>query len=435
MTSKNISDAFSDDEINNLINTIEESKKDKHYKQINLDSVNMENYDQKTQKAIKDLSLLPDYYKILGVSPTDSNEKIKSIGMQKLSSLHPDKISTKLLKIPAGKERDSEKKKLEMQYKLVHEAFNELKNPDKRKFYDLQKKTINNKDFIGQKNSFESFIKLQDSEVTEHTKQSAGVKFIMSKDELNKRRNFREEDIKAPPLSKDEMNFKFTSLEAQRDAELNEYSHKNRFETKSFNLVDFNKNWDKMKKKEERRGKKNITDNTLVAWEGISAANDVGLTGNNEFISVDANYDDVFIENSNSKFAKVLDSENYSSDSDDSDYDFNNEDEFNNPDKYVSGHNLNRSKEDLNKRMIDFQTKRSIDIDIQETKKHTDKEYWNDVMNNPFSVSAQMGSVIGNDIKQLGLSKKSKYLSEDKIEAYKQLIYENDNTTKKDKKK
>jgi curved DNA-binding protein CbpA len=410
------------DEIMKNIN-IDENKKpiNNKNKKINLDNIDMDDYDTQTKKAIKELSILPDYYKILGVNINDTIENIKINGQKKISKFHPDKVKSSLQKITNLDEREKEKKSIEMQYKLVTEAYNVLKDPNRRKQYDLEKKTIDGKDFISQKKAFKDFIELNNSEIVSEDKKK--LNYLLASQEFDKKNNFKKDKLTVKPLTKEECAQKFTDLQMQRDMEFNEIIPKNKFMGKTFNLVDFNENWERQNKKHLKKSKNN--DSSLILLDGISAANDVGLTGGSNFISIDANYDDLFTEKNSDLFTSVLlsDDEDNNSNSNNDDNIISYENEFDDPRKYVTGHNENRDPDELTKKMLDFSKSRDNDLFIQQDKTTTDS-YWNDVLDNPLNISSQMGSVIGN-IKQGGISNKTKYLQMDKIDAYKKLVMEN----------
>ena len=144
---------MSDDKINELIDKIANSskKKKQNDKNINYDDVDFEDLDNKTKKVYTDLFTgMPDLYKLINALPTDSQEIIKKKCTEKMAKYHPDKIAPLLIKVPIEK-REIEKKKLMSQYKLIKEAYTTLRDPEKRKYYDLQKKTIDSKNFVKQK--------------------------------------------------------------------------------------------------------------------------------------------------------------------------------------------------------------------------------------------------------------------------------------------
>jgi molecular chaperone DnaJ len=66
-----------------------------------------------------------DYYKILEVKKTDSDETIKKSYKKLALKFHPDKAS------------DDKKKEYEEKFKEINEAYSTLSNPEKRKRYDM----------------------------------------------------------------------------------------------------------------------------------------------------------------------------------------------------------------------------------------------------------------------------------------------------------
>ena len=86
-----------------------------------------------------------------------------------MKKYQPDRHSELVKKYPEN-ERPRELKKLGMHYSLIRDAASTLKDPKKRKYYDLQKKTVRSKNFAVQKESFEEFRDLQDSKVNDNSK-------------------------------------------------------------------------------------------------------------------------------------------------------------------------------------------------------------------------------------------------------------------------
>jgi hypothetical protein len=188
-------------------------------------------------------------------------------------------------------------------------------------------------------------------------------------------------------------------------------------------LKEFNSNWEKMKKREERRhGKDDSNNGSMVLWGGISAANDMGLDGASDYVPYDSNYDNLYSTNPNSSmFASKLDDSlsgdeisigEYMSDDDNINVD------------YVDNHNADRDPDELVRRMKEFKSKRKGDMRDQKNRKATDRTYWKGVMENPFNVSSQMGNVVGNDLKTLGyVQPRRNTVDMDRVEAYKQLVF------------
>ena len=210
--------SLSDDKLDELLNKMAKgSKKTKQLpkdENISIEDVEFDKLDEKTRKACSELfSGTMDIYKVIGVSPDDSHDTIKRKCNEKLAKYHPDKIAP-LLKKVSLEQRPKEKKRLDMQYKLVKEAYTILIDPQKRKFYDLQKKTIDSKNFVRQKQSFEEFIKLQDSEINEHSKKNAENGFGMGFLELDKKHGFNRAEYEAEkekPLDKKDLDKKWVT--------------------------------------------------------------------------------------------------------------------------------------------------------------------------------------------------------------------------------
>ena len=390
-------------------------KKKEHTEKIDLENDDLDKFDATTRQALKDLSTAPDYYKIIGAAPTDSQNAIKTMCREKLMLYHADKLPPNLdLK---------EKKKYETYYNLVYEAQNILKDPKKRKYYDLQRKTIHNKDFAKQKSTFKDFIKLQESEISDQSRESAQLKYDLAQEQLNKKHNFKSKDAQLPGMQKQETDKKLQDLMLQRDSQDCEYQPRNKFEGRSFDIRDFNRNWEKMKKHEAKKGKNKDTDTSVIQWEGIGAANDVGLGGNENFISVDNDYEDIYSTNkiNSTNYSSVLsdnsEEESVSSAETNSDIDVD----------YVTNFDKNRDAGDLERRMNEFTNTRMTELNDQKDEKVTGNGYWKDVMNNPFNVSNQMGTMVGDDVKTISFGNKNRNkISKDRVEAYKHLVYEND---------
>jgi curved DNA-binding protein CbpA len=391
---------------------------------IEYDDVDFSELDQNTKKIYTDLfSGMPDIYKIVGVSPDDDQNTIKKKCNEKLAKYHPDKIGPLLNKC-APEVRPKEKKRLSMQYKLIREAYSILRDPHKKKFYDLQKKTVDSKNFAKQKSSFEEFIKLQESEITEHSKDSAQNDFKMKVLEMDKRTGFDRKKLDDVPLSKADIDKRMQDLMIERENQDIEYVPKNLFEGRDFNPSTFHKEWEKQKRKDEKRLKNSNNDRSIVTWEGVSAANDIGIDGSTDYISATGDYGDLYIDNKKgSLFAQKLDSGSdsegeYSESSDDIDV------------SYVTGHNSNKGS--VMDKFKEYEQSRKLEDDSYENRGFNDETTWKSVMDNPMNISSQMNTMIGKDIKQLDGFKKKKHIDKDYAEAYKQLIY--NDSDKKSKK-
>jgi hypothetical protein len=124
--------------------------------------------DKKQEKKNNDIKKIEkngfDYYKILGLEKDASSSDIQRKYRKLLAKYHPDKFKD----LP-----EKEKKSKDLQFQLVQTAGKILLNEDSKKLYDLEQKSIKNQDFKNQKNSFDEFIKMQESGITEENKQKA----------------------------------------------------------------------------------------------------------------------------------------------------------------------------------------------------------------------------------------------------------------------
>lgn len=399
--------------------------KNKTDDRINYDDVDFSTLDSANKKAYTDLFTgLLDIYKLVGASPDDTQEVINKKCASKKAQLHVDKRSKLLESVPPEK-RASENRKLDKQYKLICDASKILRDPEKRKYYDLQKKTRDSKDFYKQKNSFKQFVELQDSEINDQTKQISSNNFKMGMLEFDKKHNFDRSALSEKPMNSEESSRRLEDLEWARREQEDEYQPKNLFEGKNLDSAnfktEFNKMWEKMNGNKNKSRNKN-KDGSLVVWDGISASNDFGLSGSNNFVSVDSNYENIYDTNdfNSSEFASKLDSDS----EDNSDIDFN---DCSGIDvSYVNDHNKN--KEDVMLKYAEFEKMRKQEDAQYEERSFGDKKIWGSVLENPMNISAQMGNIVGNDMKKLDGPKKKKHITRDEIEAYKQLIYDDNNS-------
>ncbi len=339
-----------------------------------------------------------DYYKILNVDRDTSIEDIKKKSRKLLAKFHPDKYKD----LPE-KERQMKAK----QFQLVQEASKILTDANAKKIYDLEQKTIKSKDFQNQKNSFEEFIKLQESGMTEENKKKAQLDFETESKKLNKLRNFDpsklDDKIDRTLLSK-----QIDDLKARRDIDFIELSQKNMFEGRSFNPTEFNKLFEKNKKKQEKNDKRKQEKGELIKFgENFTAFNDNGLEN---FISIDTDYSNPFGSDNfreNSMFGKMRDDNFNASDfsSEESDYD----------DSYDT-HNKNRDTKNTD----DMLTKMLRDREIFDTNlKSTETAGYKGVMEDQFGISRQFGKMIGNDVTQ---KHKTQKIDSDMIKIYNKMI-------------
>jgi curved DNA-binding protein CbpA len=335
-----------------------------------------------------------DYYKILGVSPNTEISEIKRKYRHKIADYHPDKL--RFLS-------DSKKKLKTEQFQLIRLAGEVLTNPEKKKIYDLQSKTLKSKDFLNQKSSFDEFLELQKTELTDDKKRTAELEFKKNKEKMNLIRGFNPADL---DLKYDSNTSKklFQDLQAQRDMEEFELAQKNIFEGRSFNPSEFNKMFEKNKKKEDKKLKVKQAKGEMVKFDdSFTAFNDTGV-GN--FISVNDDYGELFGKDdfkasthfSKTKLENIDDDISISSISDDEI-----EDTYNNHKVKITNDEIERFT-----RMRDMETNKYDKLNLNEFKS---------VMDDEFGISKQFGTIIGNDITQ-----KPSQITSHMVDVYKKLI-------------
>ena len=336
-----------------------------------------------------------DYYKILGVDPSTDINDIKRKLRHKIAEFHPDKL--KFLS-------ESKRKIKTEQYQLIRMAGEILTNPEKKKLYDLERKTLKSKDFVNQKTSFEDFLKLQESEINEDSRRLAELEFKHNVEKTNKRRGFdpSDVDVKYDKHTSDKL---LNDLQAQRDMENIEITQKNLFQGRSFNPSEFNKMFEKNKKREDKKLKTVQQRGEMVKYdEGFTSFNDTGV-GN--FISVDDDYGELYGRDdfkaasdfSRTKTGKSDDELSVSSVSD-VDYD----DDYNN-------HFKNKITDDDIRR---YQKERELDTTKYDTMSFNE---FKSAMDDQFGISKDFGTMIGRDI-----TKKPSQITSHMTDVYKKLI-------------
>jgi curved DNA-binding protein CbpA len=336
-----------------------------------------------------------DYYKILGVDSTTDIADIKRKLRHKIAEYHPDKL--KFLS------ENKRKSKLD-QYQLIRTAGEVLTNPEKKKIYDLERKTLKTKDFFNQKSHFEEFIKLQESEINTDSKQRAELEFKKNMENTNLLRGFNPDDlnVKYDKTASDKL---LQDLQAQRDMENIEITQKNIFEGRSFNPSEFNKMFEKNKKKEDKKLKMKLKNGEIVKYDDkFTAFNDTGL-GN--FISVDDDYGNLygsenFKSETNFSRTKTGKSDDELSISSISDIEY--DDDYNN-------HHKNKiTDDDIRK----FEEERKLEDNTYNKMSFGD---FKSVLDDQFGISKDFGTIIGRDI-----SKKPGQITSHMVDIYKKLI-------------
>ena len=356
---------------------------------------NIENNNSDDINDINDIKRFGyDYYKILGIEPLTDIADIKRKVRHKIAEYHPDKL--KFLS-------ESKRKIKTEQYQLIRTAGEVLTNPEKKRLYDLERKTLKSKDFSNQKSSFEEFLKLQDTELTDDNRRKAELDFKRNIEKKNKAQGFdpSELGVKYDKHMSDKL---FQDLQAQRDMENIEITQKNLFTGRSFNPSEFNKIFEKNKKKEEKKVKIKQSRGDMVKYDDqFTAFNDTGV-GN--FIGVNDDYGELYGKDdfkagtnfSRTKSGKSDDELSISSISD-VEYD----DDYNNHKKKISDDDIRK-----------FQRERELD-----TKKYDTLEFkeFKSAMEDQFGISKDFGTMIGRDI-----SKKPGQITSHMTDVYKKLI-------------
>lgn len=413
---------LSDETIDELVGKIykgaKKPSKDKKSSEVLIDEIDFEKLKGDDKKAHVDLfSGMIDIYAVIGVKESDSQDYIKKKCNEKLSKTHPSKINALLLNVSPS-ERDAERERLLEQFNLVKHAYNILRDPEKREYYNLQKKTMESKNFVKQKSSFEEFIKLQESEINEVSRKNAENSFKIGFLDMDKKHNFKRSDLDEEPMTTEDFNRKMQDMEFSRKAMDDELSttQRNMFEGKTWNALDFNKAWEKKKRHDEKRKGKKDSDTSLTLWDGLTAANDYGTGGTSDYVGLESDYGDLYsAKNYNtSTFSSILDEvseneDNMSVCSDEIDV------------SYVTNHNKDNS--DVDKRFNEYMKSRERDDEYYNAREFGDVNSWKSVYENPLNISSSMGTMIGKEVKTLdSRNRKNNSINKSTIDAYKQLM-------------
>lgn len=424
-----IPDTTKDEKIKELLDIMQgkhvkkEEKKNKDSNAIHYDDVEFDKLEENERKALKDLFTgMPDIYKITGTSPEDSQNTINKKCAEKLKMYHPDRHSELVKKLPEEK-RAKELKKLDIQFKLLRDADSILRDPAKRKYYDLQKKTTQSKNFVAQKQSFEDFINLQKSKITDQSKALAQNDYKMASLTLDKKHGFDRHKFEESALTKEETDRRFSELMDSRELDAIEFTPKQKFDdSRPWDPDSFNKMFVKNKFKDNNKKSKREGDKSIIAWEDVSAVNDFGINGTNNYVSIDNNYEDLYTNNNfndTSIYASKLDSDSDKSISDsekDSDIDDIDMDEH-------DGYKYN--KDNVDAKYEEMLNRRTLENTSYDNREMHDKNSWKSVLDNPFSISSSMGTVLGGqDFSKLEGPKQKKVINKQYADVYKSLVYD-----------
>jgi hypothetical protein len=355
--------------------------------------------EEKFKSTIKETTF--DYYKILGVEPTATQLEIKRAYQSNLKKLHPDRVK--------------QTKENKAKYKLVREAGDLLSDPYERKAYDMQRKMESAyKDHKSQKDSFKDFLKLQEQNMTDEDKAIAKLNFEKGLADLDRKHGYVNKDSETKAMTKEDHDRRMEDLKLQRDQEDIELMQDNMFEGRDFIPAEFNKMFDKKKRRDEKRKMKG----GLTKYnDGIAAFND--YDGDSGGVSID-NYDKLYSEGSyadyNDHYAGIgsgmIGADNGQSDDDISiDSPDENENDYEN-------HNKGVSKDSLDVAMKKMMAERNEQDDVFEKMQSSD---YGSAMDDKYGISSQFGFMVGNDKFGHQKNMKRRNIQEETLKAYKQL--------------
>jgi hypothetical protein len=423
--SKNLPEDFDLDNIlENLRKNVEKNHKEKQKEkktEKNPEYIKSEENNINHEKKLRNEIFgngVPDYYRVIGASSSDSQEIINKKCNQKLAEFHQDKIKNKLKNLSPD-EAKKMKKLYEDQYDIVRTARSNLSDPEKRKYYDLQRKTADSSMFVSKKDSFQKFIDLQDSQVTEESKKTAELEFEKLSAEKSKKAGMVS-NIGSGALEKKDLDRRIMDAKTQRDQEEIEYMPKKikGFEHGGFNNEEFQRQWELQQKKLEKKKKKKDGDRSIIQWDGIAAFNDHGTSGGS-YMSIEGDdaYEGLYKTSKEEDFIfadKIGSDDEESLSSIDSDI-------MDDVDvSYVKGFDKNKNK--TMKSYEELLKERDGDTALFDNRTVSSKS-WKSTIDNPFSISHQLGEIIGGDDV---IDKKPKSSKKDMYDAYKALMQERD---------
>ena len=382
-------------ELDKLVDKI--SKGIKQSDEIDFEKINFDELSNEKRKAYSDLYTgLPDYYKIIKAKPTDSIVVIKNKCRLLLAKYHPDKIVLNDSDFSSKNEKEKKKKQLEKQYELISTAYKILTDKHKKESYDLQKKTVDNKNFLKQKDDFAEYMALQNSTISEQSKQQAKNDFEVKMIEMDTARGYNRKIEKEVIKEKKAEKMMDDMMLLRKQQEI-EYQPKNMFKDVAFDLETFNKQWEKHAR---RRKPKTNNDKNVVLWDGIGASNDL-----NTFVSTNSDYGEIFMAGTE-LFSS--DSESGLSDISDTGIDA----------SYVFNHN--KDKLGMDTKLDDFEKLRNVDLDEWSKEMFKNKS----MTDNPFNPSADFGELFDSEIGQIEGPKRTTKINADLASAYEKLLFE-----------
>lgn len=340
-----------------------------------------------------------NYYAILGCGETATDLEIKKAYQKKLKSCHPDKVR--------------QTKETTMRYKLIREAGEILKDSMKRRAYDMERKTIClTKGYEDQVAGFKEYMKLQESHNNDENMKIAQLRFEESQKEFLKRHHMREDYDQ--PIAEGEYNRRYDDMMMQREMEEVEYIPDDIFRGKQYNNASFNQIF-------ERVQKKNNIDNShnskrIIKYEDIQAFNTT-LESGTSLDNYDKLYADDVYDGAGDGFGRVGELNETNNELDD----------------ILSIESISDDENDkpiLSKNDMDEVLRKMIaerNEDIQNFGNRADVGYGS-AMDNPLTISNQLGFVIGNNMFGQQTSTKQN-MDTAVLKAYKGLLENNDRTT------
>ncbi len=359
--------------------------------------VEIEEEDKELKSTIKIKGL--DYYKILGVDKDVSQLELKKAYSKKMKLYHPDKV-----------EQTKENK---LKYKLIREAGELLKDPSKRKAYDMEQKVSDaSKDFTSAKDSFKEFLKLQEAGATEENKKTAQLQFDAGIKELNLKHQYTEDN--RDKITKEEYSRRCDDMDLFRKSELDELDmeQNDMFKGKTFTHKEFHRKFEERKKKEEKKKKMN---GEITKVDEFTAFNDTG-----DFASASANYDNLYAEGNFDGYAETYAGFGAGLVGNDLDSDEEDDISIESIEDTYDSHTLDKNKDLLDARMKEMLNERNQQDSRFESM--TDGDF-KSAMDDKFGVSNGLGFMVGNNMKGDQRSKKNTAkVDADKLKAYKALL-------------
>lgn len=203
------------------------------------------------------------YYEILGVKEDATLSEIKHNFRELVKKFHPDTKKTGDAYI----------------FALVAKAYECLSDKSKREDYDASlkiEKKVKHSDFFHQKESFEDFIKAQESDPTGEKKKLAQSRYQIEFAEYDKKRNFdriKYEAEKNNPLTSRQITKNLDDLMQTRENDDIELTPKRLFKNDQFNDDQFNELFErKYKSKDKQLVKHGNPDAFNVSRNGVSVS-------------------------------------------------------------------------------------------------------------------------------------------------------------------